>query len=101
MPLEPAQMTLGGLPSGGSGFVGQEVMAGDMAECAISLEMANDQFDTSTVVVEAPRLSGCEGRLEVRAPFLNGPIPHDSLTVAASQPGKALQVAIGLLFLKA
>lgn len=38
------------------GFVGQEVMAGDVAECVISLELANDQFDTSTVVVEAPEV---------------------------------------------
>src|SRR5229473_2740285 len=31
-------------------------MAGDVAECVISLELANDQFDTSTVVVEAPEV---------------------------------------------
>ena len=38
------------------GFVGQEVMAGDTAECVISLELGNDQFDASTVVVEAPEV---------------------------------------------
>src|SRR5712692_10819381 len=31
-------------------------MAGDVAECVISLELANDQFDTSTLVVEAPEV---------------------------------------------
>ena len=38
------------------GFVGQEVMAGDTAECVISLELANDQFDAGAVVVEAPEV---------------------------------------------
>ncbi len=38
------------------GFVGQEVVAWDTTECVISLELANDQFDASTVVVEAPEV---------------------------------------------
>ena len=38
------------------GFVGQEVMAGDTAECVISLELANDQFDAGAVVVAAPEV---------------------------------------------
>jgi len=31
-------------------------LTGDTAECVISLELANDQFDTSAVVVEAPEV---------------------------------------------
>ena len=38
------------------GFVGEEVMTGDTAECVISLELANDQFDTGAVVVAAPEV---------------------------------------------
>jgi hypothetical protein len=46
------------------GFVGQEVMTGDTAECVIFLELANDQFDTGAVVVphESIQLAGVQQR---------------------------------------
>lgn len=38
------------------GFVGEEVMAGDVLQGVISLKLANDQFDTSAVIVEASKV---------------------------------------------
>ena len=38
------------------GFVGEEVMAGNMAECVISLKLADNKFDAGAVVVETPEV---------------------------------------------
>jgi hypothetical protein len=54
--LEPIDQIVGEQQQVKVGFVGQEVMTGDMAECVISLELANDQFDTGAVVVAAPEV---------------------------------------------
>ena len=54
--LEPVDQIVGEQKQVEVGFVGEEVMAGDVPQGVISLKLANDQFDTSAVIVEAPKV---------------------------------------------
>ena len=54
--LEPVDQIVGEQKQVEVGFVGEEVMAGDVPQGVISLKLANDQFDTSAVIVDAPKV---------------------------------------------
>ena len=43
------------------GFVGEEVACRDTANSVVALELANDQFDPSAVVVKAPEAERLQG----------------------------------------
>jgi hypothetical protein len=44
-------------------LVGEEVMARNVAECVIALELANDQFAPGAVVVEAPEIKRLQAEI--------------------------------------
>ena len=54
--LEPIDQIVGKQEQLEVSFVSGEMMAWNVPECVISLELANDQFDAGAVVVEAPEV---------------------------------------------
>lgn len=61
--LEPIDQVVGEQEQVEVGFVGEEMMAGDVAQCVVALELANDQFDAGAIVVEAPEVEWLQGQI--------------------------------------